>query len=239
MDRTAQAFPPIPMLIRMQACQLSFLLALNAKVDRVCIRMSGYFFEKDKLTRSRSVMFINLKSLQLLRKCRSLLGKRRLFLLERYILLNERRILRNQSVVARMKFPNPAQRPAQPAPERLDILASKRSAEACNHPEQASPNCHEDSSVEEFSGVVAMNSKAGGNPHLTCTEKSQMLIPFDNQAMWVCDFCLNAESDGAMRSRHTHAVICASCIKHLAGFTNTKVDPAASASGATQGVESE
>src|SRR5260363_461163 len=66
-----------------------------------------------------------------------------------------------------------------------------------------------------------------------------MLIPFDNQAMWVCDFCLNAESDGAMRSRHTHAVICASCIKHLAGFTNTKVDPAASASGATQGVESE
>src|SRR5260363_75415 len=122
MDRTAQAFPPIPMLIRMQACQLSFLLALNAKVDRVCIRMSGYFFEKDKFARSRAVMFINLKSLQLLRK-------RRLFLRERCILLNERRILRNQSVVARMKFPNPAQRPAQPAPERLDILASKRSAE--------------------------------------------------------------------------------------------------------------
>src|SRR5260364_173470 len=46
MDRTAQAFPPIPMLIRMQACQLSFLLALNAKVDRVCIRMSGYFFRE-------------------------------------------------------------------------------------------------------------------------------------------------------------------------------------------------
>src|SRR5260363_172621 len=72
LDRTAQAFPPIPMLIRMQACQLSFLLALNAKVDRVCIRMSGYFFEKDKFARSRAVMFINLKSLQLLRKCRSL-----------------------------------------------------------------------------------------------------------------------------------------------------------------------
>src|SRR5260364_19504 len=50
--------------------KLSFLLALNAKVDRVCIRMSGYFFEKDKFARSRAVMFINLKSLQLLRKCR-------------------------------------------------------------------------------------------------------------------------------------------------------------------------
>src|SRR5260363_477182 len=106
MDRTAQAFPPIPMLIRMQACQLSFLRALNEKGDRVCIRMSGYFFEKDKFARRRAVMFINLKSLQLLRKCRSLLGKRSLFLLERCILLNERRILRNQSVVARMKFPN-------------------------------------------------------------------------------------------------------------------------------------
>src|SRR5260363_402699 len=102
MDRTAHAFPPIPMLIRMQACQLSFLLALNAKVDRFCIRMSGYFFEKDKLTRSRSVMFINLKSLQLLRKCRSILGKRRLFLLERCFLLDERRVLWNQGVVVGM-----------------------------------------------------------------------------------------------------------------------------------------
>src|SRR5260363_219482 len=170
MDRTAQAFPTIPMLIRMQACQLSFLLALNAKVDRVCIRMSGYFFEKDTLTRSRSVMFINLKSLQLLRKCRSLLGKRRLFLLERCILLNERRILRNQRVVARMKFPNPAQRPAQPAPERLDILASKRSANAIRHTEQENPNFHEDSSVEGLTGIEGSDSKAGGNPHPTDTE---------------------------------------------------------------------
>src|SRR5260363_144708 len=96
----------------------------------------------------------------------------RILMNKRRIAFNKRRILRNQSVVARMKFPNPAQRPAQPAPERLEILASKRSAEAYKHTEQASPNFHEDSSVEEFSGVVAMNSKAGGNPHLTCTEKS-------------------------------------------------------------------
>src|SRR5260364_26198 len=46
-----------------------------------------------------------------------------------------------------------------------------------------------------------------------------MLIPFDNQAMWMCDFCLRAEPEMAHVSRHTHAVICASCIKILWGCT--------------------
>ncbi len=56
------------------------------------------------------------------------------------ILFRKGRILRNQSVMARMEFPDSAQRPTQPAPECLDVLASERSAEAFKHTEKESPN---------------------------------------------------------------------------------------------------
>src|SRR5260363_258776 len=68
-----------------------------------------------------------------------------------------------------------------------------------------------------------------------------MLIPFDNQAMWMCDFCLRAEPEMAHVSRHTHAVICASCIKNPVGLyrTKEKSGPAAAASEAAQSGASE
>src|SRR5260364_137446 len=94
----------------------------------------------------------------------------RILMNKRRIAFNKRRILRNQSVVARMKFPNPAQRPAQPAQEPLAILPGSRSAEAFKHTEQENPNFHEDSSVEGLTGIEAIDSKAGGNPHPTDTE---------------------------------------------------------------------
>ncbi len=92
--------------------------------------------------------------------------------IERRILRSQRRILRNQHVIACAKFPNSAQRPAQPAPECLDVLASERSTEIFNHAEEESPNrFHEDSSDQGLTGVGAIDSRAGGNPTPTHTEK--------------------------------------------------------------------
>src|SRR5260363_68377 len=158
---------------------LAFLRAQDTSARRFSARFSHGFevFQKDVavsvdallvVLKSRNVMtqFIIKPFLQfsiLFRKGRILMNKRR-------IAFNKRRILRNQSVVARMKFPTPAQRPAQPAPERLDILASKRSAEAFKHTEQENHNFHEDSSVEGLTGIEAIDSKACGNPHPTDTE---------------------------------------------------------------------
>src|SRR5260363_286358 len=146
---------------------LAFLRAQDTSARRFSARFPHGFevFQKD--------VAVSVDALLVVLKSRNVMT---LFIIKPFlqfsILFRKGRILRNQSVVARMKFPKPAQRPAQPAPERLDILASKRSAEAFKRTEQENTNFHEDSSVEEFSGVVAMNSKAGGNPHLTCTEKS-------------------------------------------------------------------
>ncbi len=45
-----------------------------------------------------------------------------------------------------------------------------------------------------------------------------MLIPFRGKLWVVCDFCMKTGSDDTMMSKHTHAVICDSCIKNPTGL---------------------
>ncbi len=65
-----------------------------------------------------------------------------------------------------------------------------------------------------------------------------MLIPFKG-GIWVCDFCLKSRMNGAFISKHTHAVICASCLKNPVelGFEG-EPDPAVDTPKAAQSGES-